>query len=287
MTHDEKYERGEPSVTEFRRDARGGHAVFVRRRQLEAWVLGLSLALPVLVAAIGLGMLLRYQRVGGWLVPILALSAVAWGVVVGARYLARRGLGYAQFLRHLEQRLRLGRNELVNADELEARLPALADPLARGLAQQVVTRGSEALRRVEVGKLAPATSLRNPLWRAASAVAVALLLFVLSPDGFRSSSARLVQPGRTELPPALLIKVLPGDATIERGTTVQVSATLPKDRGEAKLFYRNPGGAWRALAMEPGSKPDGESSFQGVWSRLVRPLSTRSPRATRVARCID
>lgn len=266
MAHDEKFERGEPGATEFRRDARGGHAVFVRRRRLEAWTLGLSLTLPAVVAAIALGMVLRYQRVGGWVVPIIALGAVIWGGVAGARYLARRGLGYAQFLRHLEQRLRLGQNELVNADELEARLPAMADPLARGLAQQVVTRGSEALRRVEVGKLAPATSLRNPLWRAASAIAAAALLFILSPDGFRSSSARLVQPGRTELPPALLIKVLPGDATIERGTTVAVSATLPKERGEAKLFYRNPGGAWRALGMEPGSGADGSASFQG---RLV------------------
>lgn len=248
--------------TRFRSRAAQGHAVFVRRRSLEAWLTGLSIALPILVAAIGAGMLLRYQPVGGWIVPLLGLGALTFGALAAVRYLRARTESYAQFLRGLEGRLRLTGNELVNADELERALPTVQDPLSRGLAQQVIERGAQELGRIEFARLAPAISLRSPLWRAAGSIALAAALFVISPDGFRSSSARLVRPGLTELPPALQIRVSPGDATVQRGSTVQVTAVLPETVPEAKLYYRTPGGAWRALEME-GEGGGVATSFRG------------------------
>jgi hypothetical protein len=118
----------------FRKLARQGYRIFRRRRVLEALVLGLSIIIPLFLVAVAMGMLLRYRPVSGWVVPALALIAVVAGVTVAFRYGMRYRFTYPEFLRHLERRLGLARNELVNADELEAgwTIPSrAASPLRR------------------------------------------------------------------------------------------------------------------------------------------------------------
>lgn len=227
-----------------------GYRTFRQRRVLEALVLAASIALPLAVAGLMAGMALRYQTLGGWLVPAFAWGGLVAGLVLAVRFGRRHHLSRAEFLRHLERRLGLAESELVNAAEMEARAARIEDPLSRGLALLAVQRGWEPLRGVPFGRLAPAIRLRGPLLRSAAAAVAAILLFVLWPAAFGSSVTRLARPGSHDLSPALVIRVLPGDVTVDRGSSVRILASLAaRPSAPPVLLHRAPGGAWKQAAM--------------------------------------
>ncbi len=237
----------------FRNIARSGHGVFRRRRWVEAASLAVSFLLPLALAAVALGMLFRFHPVSGWAPTAMAAVAVVAAAVVAVRYLTRNRLQYEEFLRHLEHRLSLRRNELVNADELESRLDAMEDPLSRGLAAQAVDSGIEQVRRVRFGELAPKRSVRGPWLRSLATVAVAVALFFVAPQSFQGALARIATPGTYELPPAIRIDVTPGNVVLQRGQVLSITASVPSDAEGAQLFWRSDGGAWRTLDMNAGA----------------------------------
>lgn len=257
----------------FRRLARQGYQIFRRRRVIESFVLGSSILLPVFLVAIATGILLRYRPISGWVVPLLALGAVAAGVTVAIRYGMRHRFTYPQFLRHLERRLDLHRNELINADELEAELGNIEDPLSRGLAAQAVDEGRSRLDSVSFPTLSKARNLRVPALRVLAGAGAMILLAVVAPDGFRASLDRLFAPGTFELPPAFQISVLPGDVTIPRGATVRVQALVPEDSKGAQLVYRAKGGGWKSVEMRPAGTADEEGAVRQSYQFTLAGLS--------------
>jgi hypothetical protein len=262
----------------FRRLAWSGYETFRARRLRETAAVGVSLVLPVVLAGFALGMGLRYHPAGGWIVPALAAAALALGIRAALRFALRHRLTYPQFLVHLERRLGLKENDLVNAEEMEARSLEIEDPLTRGLAALSVERGHTALRGVSFGRLAPAMSLRRPLLWSGGSVLAGAFLFFLSPAAFLGSLHRLTHPGSYDLPPALAIQVEPGDATVERGASLRIRAVLP-ERGssETRLLHRTPGGPWRALSMAPDTvaasekKAPGREAFGATLAGVVEP----------------
>ncbi len=235
----------------FRERTRAGFRIFRNRRFIEAGAIALAAFLPALAAGIATGMLLRYRVLGAWLVPLLAVAGIALAAVLGVRFGRAHRLSHPEFLRHLERRLDLRENQLVNADEMAERSARMEDPLARGLAELAVQAGDEALRNVSFPRLAPALDLRRPALWGGGGVAVLAILFAVSPGAFTGSAGRLVRPGRAELPPALAIRVEPGNTTVERGAAVTVTARLPKPGSGVQLYMRSPGGPWKTLAMDP------------------------------------
>lgn len=238
----------EPS---FHRVTQAGYGEFRRRRILEAVFLGAAALLPIVALGVGLGMILRYHPVSGWLVPLAGVAGLGVAVFLALRFSMRHRLRYPEFLRSLERRLGLQENELINAGEMEQRLPSIPDPLTRGLAALTVERGAKRLEGVSFRRLAPVLSLKRPALMSVGSVLLGALLFLVSPASFSSSAGRFLRPGSFDLPPALAILVEPGNATLERGASVAVRARLPKVEDSVQLYHRVPGGAWKTLDMAP------------------------------------
>jgi len=232
-------------------------------------LLAVSIALPVIVAALALGMLLRYHLLGGWVGPLLVVAGIGVAVAAGLRHWRAVGWSYETYLRHVEKGSGLTRNEVINAQELSRRLPSMDDPLTRGLAAQAVELGESKVSSLPFSALARSRSLKQPLIRTAVASVVATLLLVASPDAFRSSAARLLRPGVRETPPALTFRIEPGNATIDRGQTVRVQAVVPTQLEDATLVYRANGGAWKSLPMGSiAGGVQGESEFRSFTAEL-------------------
>ncbi|MCA9727627.1 MAG: DUF4175 family protein [Candidatus Eisenbacteria bacterium] len=257
----------------FRKLARQGYRTFRRRRILEASVLGASIIVPLFLLAIVAGMLLRYRPISGWAVPGLAVAALAAGLFVAIRYGMRYRFTYPEFLRHLERRLGLARNELVNADELESGIEALDDPLSRGLATQAVAEGTSRLDSGQFAILSRARSLRPPTLRILAGGLALLALAALAPNGFQASLDRLRAPGTFELPPALQIVVIPGNVTIPRGAAVRVQAQVPHDIESAQLLYRPAGGGWRSVEMRPAGTAEEAGAVRQAFQFTLAGLS--------------
>lgn len=249
----------------FRDLAAAGRRAFRDRRLNEAALLGLSWFLPLFAAGFVLGIWLRYRPLGGWLMPACTAAGVLLGVMTAVRFGLRHHLGRVEFLRLLERRLVLGENELVVADEMESGRDRLDDPLARGLAELAIDRGVKVLAAVRVRELAPAISLRGPAWRAGAGFVVVLLLYFAAPSAWIGALSRLARPGSHELPPALAIRVDPGNATVERGARVTVRAGFGGNPvGTPLLLQRAPGGAWKSVPMVSDSAA-GPGSF---WAQM-------------------
>ncbi|MEZ4650796.1 MAG: DUF4175 family protein [Candidatus Eisenbacteria bacterium] len=253
----------------FRLFAKAGHARFRRRRFLESAVLGLSVLLPGILLAIGVGIALRFRPESAWVGPALAFVALIASLVVAFRYGLSHRLTYEEYLRRVESLVGLERNELVNADELEVRLDAMDDPLSRGLAAQAVDAGIAAVRKVPFEKLAPAIKLTGPAWRTAGAVLVGAALFVLAPGAFQSGLARLLHPGSYEVLPAVRILVEPGDVVLQRGEPLEVTAVVPGDAEGASLFWRSEGGPWRSIEMRRADAGSHGQSFSATLRGLL------------------
>ena len=253
----------------FRRIARAGHQRFRRRRFLESAVLGLSVLLPGVLLAIGVGIALRFRPESGWVGPAVAIAALVASLVVALRYGLSHRLTYEEYLRRVESLVGLQRNELVNADELETRLHAMDDPLSRGLAAQAVDAGIGAVRKVPFDKLAPAMKLTGPTWRALGAVALGVALFFLAPGAFQSGLARLLHPGSYEMLPAVQILVEPGDVVLQRGEPLDVTAVVPGDAEGASLFWRSEGGPWRSIEMNRAAAGSNGQSFSATLRGLL------------------
>jgi hypothetical protein len=245
----------------FRDLAAAGLREFRQRRLLEAALLAVAWILPLLAAGLAVGIWLRYRPLGGWLAPACAAAGIVLGVLTATRFGLRHHLGRVEFLRLLERRLGLAENELVVADEMESAAERLDDPLARGLADLAVDRGVGALARARVRELSPAIPLRGPALRAGGGLAVILLLYFAAPSAWMGALGSLARPGTHEVPPALAIRVEPGNATVERGVRVTVRAGFGTAPTAAPLLlHRAPGGAWKNVAMSPDST--GAGSFR-------------------------
>lgn len=238
----------------FRDRIASGYRIFRRRRLLEAWLLGLSWFLPLLAAGLGLGMLLRYRELGGWVGPILALAGLAAALWAAIRFGVRHHLSREEFLRYVERRLGLRENDLINAAEMEAAGERMEDALSRGLARLAVEAGMRSLAPISFAKLAPVLRLRPAGVRSGASGLLLALLFAVSPSAFVSSLSRLARPGAHDLPPSVVIRVEPGNVTVERGTSLPVRAELAAPtRALPELLHRSPGGIWKRIAMAPDS----------------------------------
>ncbi len=258
---------------------RKGYATFRSRRIIEAILLGAAVTLPALLGALVLGILLGPGRLSAWLVPVAAAAGLLGGMVRAASYAVRSHLGFGEFLVRVEERARLGRNELLNALQLGRRIPLMEDPLAREVASEVLRRGTETARAVPFASLAPARNLRTPTGQAAGALVGIALLSLLAPQAMVRSAGQIVRPGHVDPATAGMIVVAPGDATLERGASLEVNARLIGLDGEPILFHRVGDGAWQREAMRSDS-----GGFSGVLADLqatteyaVAVRETRSP----------
>lgn len=205
---------------------RGGHRVFLRRRMVEAALLGASVLLPALLGAIVLGLLLGAGRLAAWAVPALVAAGAAVALVRAIRFGLRHHLSFGAFLLLTESRAGFAKNELVNALQLGRRIPSLEDPLAREVASEVLHRGAETARGVPFRALAPVRSLKGPGFQVAGALACLLALSLLAPGAVMRTAGQIVRPGQVPQIPGLEILVEPGDCTAERGGRVTVHARI-------------------------------------------------------------
>ncbi len=265
----------------FHDEAVRGHRLFRRRRILESALLASERILPILVMALGAGMLLRYRHLGGWLVPALTLAALVWGGIKAWRFGRRHHLDVPEFLRHLESRTGIGDNRLVNAHELEERAGAMTDDLSRGLALLAVEKGRQDFAALPIRRLSPAIDVRRPVAIAGVSAALAIALFWVSPGAFLSSASRLVKPGTRDLPPSLAMRIEPGNATVDRGSSVRIIARLSgAPEQEPQLLVRAPGAAWKRLPMPAGmSATEFTANLEAVLEQTEYAVATGDTRS--------
>lgn len=247
----------------------------VSRTALEAVVLAGSRLLPIWLALLAVGMLIRPTPALAW---TLAIAAWVAGVVVlvwAFRRILRRRSELLSFAAWLEEKANLSENELVNALELE-QMPALDDPLARHLVGRVVNRAQETHKGLPLGSLLRQAKLPAPLAAALGSLAVGAFLFWLSPVSFNRSVTALSTPASVT-PPYILIHVEPGNVSVERGESLYVRAVIdaPEKTEEAKLLVRGADGVWRTHDMSASKAGRAPATESGGPSRSVETFTYR------------
>ena len=211
-------------------------------------------AAAVIVFAVALGMLLPLVPATAWLRLVLVTLGAAAFTVLAALAFRRAAPGFDGYLERVEQRFPEIRSWLRNALDFERELPAHG---SRELAQAVADQTAERFATVPVRTLTPRIEPRRPLLAMLGAVALLVLLGVLSPARISQSwrtmwnpaiaapPVRLaVEPGSVEVTPGAALAVRTrvwGSAQrprIERGGEPEVTAALEGDDDEGAKVWR-------------------------------------------------
>ncbi|MBU2689376.1 MAG: hypothetical protein KJ970_00485 [Candidatus Eisenbacteria bacterium] len=247
------------------------------RAGAESSLLALAWVAPFWLLLLALGMLMPASPLSAWIFAGLALAAGLGGIIWGLRRYLRRRSDLETFGAWLEQRADLFDNEFINALRLELN-PLEGDPLARHLIGRVIARARKIHHDLPIPKLYQTTSLRRPGLIAAAAGLIALLLFVLSPVAFRDSLTALTTPASIQ-PPLVLMTVAPGDISLDRGSSLDVTASVESTEKieAAHLLVKGADGVWRSYPMTPTDALDGSGrpagSADAVPGRLRKDFS--------------
>lgn len=217
--------------------------------------------ITTMLGASGMGMIAA--RGVGYL--LIAAAALRFLVIPLARRTSDQ-----RFALYVEERAPELRQALLSAvHELHAPAPELA---SASLAARLIERTVTMLHPLQRG----ATLERPRIVRAgralAAVVVVALLLFATGPTGLRQTARALFAPWSVAeaASPAIAVRVVPGNASIPRGASVDVGASLVGFSADvAELVFRgDSAGEWLRLPM---SRDRIEGSFTSRLLDLTRP----------------
>lgn len=235
------------------RTLRRGYAAFRTRRIIEASWLAAAVALPALLAAVLIGLILGPGRAAAWILPVIVACGLVGGLLRAIRFGARHHVSFGMFLLRIEARAGLQRNELVNALQLGRASSGMRDPLAIEIAMEVLRRGAETASKIEYRPLASVRKIRTPVIQATGALGVLLVLFLAAPRNVLMSAAEILHPGRALAVDQGRILITPGDCSAQRGASVVVRVLLTGISDDPFVFHRSGGSAWQRESMRPDS----------------------------------
>ena len=246
------------------------------RRQWRQRILLESLVwivLAVLLAIVAAMVVLRAFD-GGGSGPLIA-RVLGYALIVASviRFLLvplLRRASDARFALYVEERAPQLKQALISAVQ-EAHTPE-PERASSALAARLMTRASAAIRPLQ-----ERAALERPrMVRASKALGVlaviAVAMFALGPAGLRDSARLLFVPWSTAQAATRVraVRVLPGNATVPRGSALEVHASLVGFAADnAELVFRaDSASAWVRLPM---SRDADSSGFRGRMFDLVKP----------------
>ena len=240
------------------------------RVTLEATVCIAFAALLAIVAGHLVTSALGATTAGTLLARLIGYSLVAAAVV---RFLAlplARRASDQRFALYVEERAPELRQALLSAvHELHAPVAERASP---GLTARLVERTLGVLRPLQQGALLERPRIVRAARALAVGIAVGALLLALGPAGLRDSARALFAPWSVAeaAVPAIAVRVVPGNAAVPRGASVDVGALLVGFASDsAELVFRADSAAeWVRLPM---SRDKVEASFTSRLLDLTRP----------------
>ena len=248
----------EPTLSGTQQPLAGALAGFRRRWRWRHLAVGIELTLGVMLVAFWLAaMALQAARFAGASVTVARWSLGLLVAIAAARWVVYplvRRVDDAQLALYLEERVpELGGAVLSAVEVAQARVPddGRSPLLMRGLFDDAARR----LRRTPaVGRIEDAVT-RRALALSALVVASGAALVMLGPSWVGQSARLLLTPWRDEAAaPVYAIDVAPGDATIARGSDVEVGAELRGFNSDVVelSIRRGAAGEWERVPMGPG-----------------------------------
>ena len=229
----------------------------VLRRQWRQRILLEALAWVALAVVIGLVVAFAISRFTPPDGPALvAIRILAYGLIAGTliRFLVvplARRTSDQRFAMYVEEHAPELRQSLLSAvHELHAPETMRSSP---SLAARLVARTVTALRPIQSdGRIERARKTRA-LRVFGAAVAAGALLVLFGPDGLRDTARALFAPWSTAeaATPVMAVRVVPGNASVPKGASVDVGATLSGFSSDsAELSFRTDSTqAWTRLSM--------------------------------------
>jgi|GEM_PF-3057780 len=248
MTDDrERYQRGA-----FAETVRRAFGAYKRRQAIEALARWAAICLPGAAALFLVALILPPERIWSGL---LALVGAVWVVGTLVRYLfyplLRPGSGKS-YLIWLEGRSGLGRNELINALDLEQDSSRWeGDEISRELIGRAVKRGEETLSALPLAKFHKKMAIAPKVSFGLLGLLPFVVVWLWSQVAFRDAADLFLKAGHESVVPNITLTVLPGDLKAERGASVQIQAFAEGRRrpGSVNIDIRRPDGAWVASEM--------------------------------------
>ena len=243
----------------------------------------LKLALKGAVVVVGGSLLALLLSASG--LEALRFSAgaiIAFRILVAAVFAAlaalwllrplMRRVSDAQVALYLEEQDRSLETAILSAIEAAESEPDRDSPHSRALVDRLVEQAIEKCRSVDYGHTIEGQSLRRQLMMLASVVAAVTLLLVFGPAFLRHGfSALLVLSRSAEAASPYRIDVVPGNATIPRGSDQAVKAKLfGFQAAQAELMLRKaPDAAFERVPLVPTGEP---LAFEGILFHLDNPI---------------
>ena len=232
----------------------------LRRWRRGVWIRGLALILVTVAAGLGVLLLLEGQwQEKPWIIPLtgglvlLATAAASW--IYLARPL-RRKITPAMVARSIEERHPELEDRLVTAVDQTAKTPAADDLWLRRLVDDAVAHSAN----IPMPALLQVSGYH--LWQSAAMLgALAILSVFIFSASWRPELLQLADRGFRTPKPVPELQVLPGDAKIKRGESLQVQAIIRNFFAEkATLFYSVEDSSWSSDAMQ--EMPNGEFQYR-------------------------
>lgn len=225
---------------------------WIGRQLLEALLVWLSWLLPGLGLLFVIGLMLPPTPLWSGLA---AVAAILWITLSAGLWLVgplRQRPSLPTYALWLETRAALARNEFVNALLLEREAQRWArQSVSRELVAIALDRAGRCLADLPLARLHRGRRLLPPALRSLAALLIALALVGIWPLRSGDSLRLFLSAGGRQVLPEITMRVLPGDAKIERGQTVTVRAEIAgrrRPRG-AQLEMRARDGEWVRARM--------------------------------------
>ena len=251
----------------------------VIRRVRNRWRLRVAMRGTAVVAAAGLAAFLLssyglefFKFSAG---AVVAFRVLTWLTLVGLLYwfLARplaRAIPDERVALYLEEHDPSLQAAVLSALE-ETKLGERTDSpdYSPALVDRLIQEAVEHCRELDWGAAVEREKIRRSSGYLAVVSAVALLAFILGPSYLRDGATALMAPiGSLDEASPYHIEVVPGDATIARGSDPTITARLLGfDSGEVTLFMRtSPNAPWDPVPMIP---QEGEEVVPGGFETLL------------------
>ena len=213
--------------------------------------------LSLLAAFVVLDYFFHLPQAACWTVFFIGVAAIIVGTVLIIRFVTKR-ISDASMAVRVENTVPGIRNRLINAVQLGSDAPEGSVMAARLLHELPFDS-----TRISLSRIVPARKLRNTaLW---ATLALGLLAFIagMAPQAAQRSVSRALLPMRAVAPYAKthIDEVLPGNVSIESGTSVRISALVSgaiPNTANARLVTS--GGKERQISLTKTSDTDGRGN---------------------------
>jgi hypothetical protein len=211
-----------------------------------------------------------------WAAAIVSAAALVMAVAMTARHMLlpiARIPTLEGFAVRADALLGEGRNLAINALDLGRRLDAEQDSFTRALMDAHVRETAGELSRVDLGGIGRPRHLGR--WTALGGIATAVLAaaLVAAPAPTLLAARRLLHPSLTE--PARIVRfaVEPGDAEVDAGSDLTVTARVEGTRDVPHIRFAAPGAAWAAAAMSGVSEARDARSYTFTFRKMDQDLA--------------